>query len=343
LDKPVQDFIDTLECRYQKLLSHADFQENFNTAFNHFLHHQPKSYPGLKRQVVFQENSLTLYHYEKCRKTSSVSIPLLIVYAFINRPDILDIQEDRSFIKKLLENGLDVYLLDWGNPRPEDAQKSLKQYIDKIQQAVSRLPGRRVALLGICQGGTLSLCAAALSAKKIHALIPVVTPVDFQHSLLAGLLKNIDTLTLTRRLGNIPGALLSAGLQSLKPFRFLKMPAIDQDFFFRMERWMQECPDHPGLAFHEFIADFYQQNKLIKGQYFADKKRVDLSQLKMRILNIYAQKDHLIPVASSRALHETAGSLDYQELSFEGGHIGMFVSQKALKIIPAAIADWLRH
>jgi polyhydroxyalkanoate synthase len=346
----MNEHIETLEQQYQKLLSDKEFQNNFNDLFNIFLNYHPKPYQGLKRKIIFQHQQITLYHYQKLNFKQTINIkqklksspPLLIIYAFINRPSILDLQEDRSFIKKLLENNLDVYLLDWGNPTLEDKFKSLKDYIDIINIIFNKIKSPKINLLGICQGGTLSLCYASLYPKKINKLITMVTPVDFKESVLSGLLKNINTEKLIQYYENIPGQLLSLGLQSLKPFRILKLNSIKSDFFFRMEKWIKDCPDHPGLAFHEFISEFYQKNNLIRGQFFIGNQRIDLSKIKNPILNVYSEQDHLIPAESAKALKDYVGSLEYQEISFSGGHIGVFVSQKALESIPAKIHTFLK-
>jgi polyhydroxyalkanoate synthase len=60
------------------------------------------------------------------------------------------------------------------------------------------------------------------------------------------------------------------------------------------------------------------------------------------VLNIYAQLDHLVPPAASTALADHVGSADYTESAFDGGHIGIYVSQRAQRRIPATIAGWLQ-
>jgi polyhydroxyalkanoate synthase len=61
----------------------------------------------------------------------------------------------------------------------------------------------------------------------------------------------------------------------------------------------------------------------------------------MPVLNIYAEQDHLVPPAASKALKELVGTDDYSELSFKGGHIGIYVSSRAQREVPTAIHDWL--
>ena len=61
----------------------------------------------------------------------------------------------------------------------------------------------------------------------------------------------------------------------------------------------------------------------------------------MPVLNIYAEQDHLVPPAASRALAGRTGSSDYSELGFRGGHIGIYVSGRAQREVPGTISAWL--
>ena len=68
---------------------------------------------------------------------------------------------------------------------------------------------------------------------------------------------------------------------------------------------------------------------------------VDLGFVDMPVLNIYAEQDHLVPPDASRALKDVVGTADYTELSFKGGHIGIYVSSRAQREVPTAIHHWL--
>ena len=82
------------------------------------------------REVVFTDNKLTLYHYQASTPAVDNVTPVLIVYALVNRPTILDLQENKSAIAKMLESGLDVYLVDWGYPDRTDSDLGLDDYIN---------------------------------------------------------------------------------------------------------------------------------------------------------------------------------------------------------------------
>ncbi len=309
------------------------------------------------RELIYQEDKLTLYRYQP-RVEKPHPVPLLIVYALVNRPYMMDLQKDRSMIRGLLDAGLDVYLIDWGYPDAGDRTLTLTDYVQRyIGHCVDILRDRhdvdRINLLGVCQGGALSLCHAALYSERIRNLITMVTPVDFQtpDNVLSHLIRHVDVDLLVDTLGNVPGQMLNFAFLSLSPFRLAGQKYVDLvnifddaqalKNFLRMEKWIFDSPDQAGEAFRQFAKDFFQQNKLVKGEVIIGDRRVDLREVVMPVLNVYATQDHLVPPAASKALAECCGSRDYTELSFRGGHIGIYVSSRAQREVPPAIAAWL--
>ena len=309
------------------------------------------------RDAVYREDKLTLYRYRP-RVAESRAVPLLIVYALVNRPYMMDLQEDRSMIRGLLDAGLDVYLIDWGYPDAGDRGLTLGDYIHRyIGHCVDVLRDQHrqdaINLLGVCQGGSLSLCFASFYPEKVRNLVTMVTPVDFHtpDNLLTHLMRHVDVDLLVDTLGNLPGGLLNFAFLSLSPFRLAGQKYVDMvdilddaealKNFLRMEKWIFDSPDQAGEAFRQFAKDFFQQNKLVKGEVIIDGRQVDLRNVAMPVLNVYATQDHLVPPAASKALAECCGSRDYSELTFKGGHIGIYVSARAQREVPPAIANWL--
>lgn len=311
------------------------------------------------KETVYTEDKLTLYHFqapEPAKKRNSV--PILIVYALVNRPYMADLQENRSLVRGLLDAGQDVYLIDWGYPDQSDRFLTLDDYIngylDRCVDEVCRLHDlEQINLLGICQGGTFSLCYAALHPEKIRNIIPMVTPVDFKtpDNLLSHWLQHVDVDLLVDTLGNIPGELLNWTYLSLKPYRLmgqkylqmvnqLENPDMAKNFM-RMEKWIFDSPDQAGEAFRQFAKDFFQENKLIKGKVVLGGRTVNLSNITMPVLNIYAKQDHLVPPNASIPLQSFVGTEDYTEIPFKGGHIGIYVSGSAQREVPPSIAQWL--
>ena len=91
----------------------------------------------------------------------------------------------------------------------------------------------------------------------------------------------------------------------------------------------------------EFARDFYQGNKLVKGELRLGGQSVDLKKITMPVLNIYARDDHLVPPAASQALRALVGSSDYTEVELAGGHIGVYVGLKSPRSVPVAVAEWM--
>ncbi|HVY23629.1 MAG TPA: class III poly(R)-hydroxyalkanoic acid synthase subunit PhaC [Steroidobacteraceae bacterium] len=333
------------------------------------------------KEAVYAEDKLKLYRY-RSNRASDVSSPLagegpgvrgdaqrnsapntigpavLIVYALVNRPYMLDLQPDRSMIRGLLEQGLDVFLIDWGCPDGADRYLEFTDYVNRyILNCVNKVCELRnesqVNLLGVCQGGTLSTCFTALHPELVKNLITMVAPIDFQteNDLLSRWLKNIDIDALVAASGNISGEFLNAAFVNMMPFRlqsqkYVSLLDIAHDHhklenFMRMEKWIFDSPAQAGAMFRQFVQWLYQQNRLIKNELLLGGKRVALKNITQPVLNVYATQDHLVPPAASTCLQKYAGSKDYTEFAFEGGHIGIYVSGKA-KQVPIEIAQWLK-
>jgi len=309
------------------------------------------------RTSVHQMDRVHLMHFES-DKPPEQKVPVLIVYALVNRPYMADLQENRSLVRGLINAGLDVYLIDWGYPDGADACLGLDDYINGyLHECVEWICDRHglpaINLLGICQGGSFSLCYSALRPERVRNLITTVTPVDFHtpEDMLSNWVRHIDIDLLARALGNIPGEFLNLTFLSLKPYRlsgqkYLDMVKALQDEqsamnFMRMEKWIFDSPDQASRAYREFMQQFYQANGLIKGEVTIGGKKVDLANVTMPILNIYARDDHLVPPASSKALEHHVGTKDYQSIEFPGGHIGIYVSGNAQKLIPPTVGKWL--
>ena len=311
------------------------------------------------KEPVYEEDKLVLYRF-KGEKPATNKTPLLVVYALVNRPYMTDLQENRSTIQGLLEAGQDVYLIDWGYPDAADRYLTMDDYINGyIDRCINVICARhgidQLNILGICQGGAFSLCYAAMHPEKVRNLVTMVTPVDFKtpDNMLSHWVQNVDIDLLVDTQGNIPGEMLNWTFLNLKPYqlmaqKYLGVVDLMDDpkalkSFMRMEKWIFDSPDQAGETFRQFAKDFFQENKLMKGEVQIGEYTVDLRDVTMPVLNVFAEQDHLVPPDASRAMKKCVGSKDYTELSFPGGHIGIYVSGKSQKTIPPAIGSWLNE
>jgi polyhydroxyalkanoate synthase len=134
---------------------------------------------GTPSEVVYTENKLELLHYKPeeagIEPEETHDVPILIVYALINKPYILDLQAERSVVRRLLEAGHDVYLIDWNEPSRMDQHLTLddyvNRYIDNCVDVVRERSGQdAINVLGYCMGGTMSVMYSALHGEKVNKL-----------------------------------------------------------------------------------------------------------------------------------------------------------------------------
>src|SRR5215210_7501612 len=151
----------------------------------HLVVHQTEIETGLTpKEAVWQRGEARLYHYEPTRE-KKYPTPILIVYAPILRPYILDLVPGNSFVEYLLAEGFDVYLLDWGNDGPEDKHLSFEDWIldympEAVESVLTNSGAEGLTIFGYCQGGTMSAMYASLFPEEhLKNLILLATPTDF--------------------------------------------------------------------------------------------------------------------------------------------------------------------
>jgi polyhydroxyalkanoate synthase len=315
------------------------------------------------KRAVWSCGKTTLYQYlplataAAARGSAASARPVLICFALVNRPYVLDLQPDRSLVRRLLEAGLTVYLIDWGDPDEADSGTELEDYIEthlggSVRHILDTHDLEALDLLGVCQGGVLSLIYAALHGEQVANLVTLTTPVDFHTSdnLLSKWVRGLDT-ELIARTGNVSGETLNALFLALMPFRLtqhkyvrLLTGAADQrtvEDFVRMERWIFDSPPQAARAFAQFVRWLYQENRLVRGTLKIAGRPVRLREVRQPVLNLYALGDHIVPASASSVMQRYLGTRDYSACAIDTGHIGMYVSRQAAQEIPQRIISWL--
>ncbi|HYM42501.1 MAG TPA: class III poly(R)-hydroxyalkanoic acid synthase subunit PhaC [Steroidobacteraceae bacterium] len=309
------------------------------------------------RRAVFSRGKTTLYRYDPVTEPRRGARPLLVCFALVNRPYILDLQPDTSLVRRLLASGRTVYLIEWGDPDEADRLQDLNDYLEHrlggcVQHILAAHALDALDLMGVCQGGVFSLCYCALHPERVANLVTLTTAVDFQTpaDLLSKWVRELDT-RLLERMGNVPGELLNALFLSLLPFRLMQHKYVrlltaraDQravEDFVRMERWIFDSPPQAAAALAQFVRWFYQENRLVRGTLELGGRAVDLKAVRQPLLNLYASADHIVPPAACACLGRHVGSRDYTAAAIDTGHIGMYVSRKAREEIPQRIISWL--
>lgn len=343
--------------------------KKFLSGFEIFLKLPEISVGSTPHEVVYSEDKMRILHYvPTVEKTHP--IPVLMVYALVNRYYILDLQSDKSVVKKLLDEGFDVYMIDWGYPSGTDRYLTVDDYVNGyINNTVDFIRTRcsldQISMLGVCQGGTFSIMYSSLYPEKIKNLITLVAPVNFDSD--KGMLhiwaKSLDVDKIVDYYGIVPGEFLNSGFLLTDPFRLMidkyvgMFDRIDCDpadetclirneeivkNFLRMEKWIFDSPDQAGETFRQFMKDCYQKNLLIKNEFILNGKKVDLRNITMPLLNVMAEFDHLVPNEASIPLLDAVSSTEKETMIFPTGHIGIFVGSKSQNEVCPKIAQWLR-
>ena len=308
--------------------------------------------------VVYEENKLELLHYES-RTDEQNEVPILVVYALINKPYILDLQPDRSVIRRLLDAGHDVYMIDWNEPSRLDQHLGLDDYVNRyidncVDEVRERSGQEKINLLGYCMGGTMSSIYTALYPEKVNALGLMAAGLCFERT--GGVLEEwgneeyYDPQDVVDTYGNVPAEFLDIGFALMDPVdnyvsKYITLyDNLESDGFVanfsRMEKWLDEGIDLAGQAYVEFLEKIYQNNELHRNELEIGGETVDIGNIDMPVLQILGEYDHLIPPSASKPFNEVVGSDDVTTIEYPTGHIGLSVSSSSHAEVWPAVCEW---
>ncbi|MEM2785750.1 MAG: class III poly(R)-hydroxyalkanoic acid synthase subunit PhaC [Candidatus Nitrosotenuis sp.] len=309
--------------------------------------------------VVYEEDKVRLLHFRPLVEKQA-KVPLVISYAIINRYHILDIQPKKSWVRKLLEGGIDTYMIDWGNPsninKYLDFDDYVNTYMDNcVEYVKNETDNKSVSVQGYCTGGTIATIYASLYPQKVRNLIATAPVIDGWKDItvVSNMAKHIDVDKLVDTIGNMPPEFMYYCFSILKPFeqglekyyRFFKN-IHDKDFvdsFLRVEKWLSDTPPIPGELFRQWIKDIYQENLLIQNKMIVGNKQVDLRQITMPIFIQTAVGDHLVSPECSMPLYYAVGSEDKTLRVYPTGHVGMIASSYSQKQILPELIQWIKE
>lgn len=315
------------------------------------------------KEMIWTLNKAKLYRYvSMAPQDKRHQVPLLLVFAIMNRPHVLDLRPGHSFVEYMLQHGYDLYLLDWGSPGPED--RNLKfddyalEYLPRAIRKVKSVSGSETfSLLGWCLGALISTLYAALRPDAgLKNLILLTAPLDFSDKTAGGFVRwtshqafNPDQLV--DAFGNVPGEMIDYGAKALKPVEnfvgsYLNLwdnisnPKVIESWH-AMNTWVRDTVPMAGGAYRQLINEFYKENRLMEGTLVIKGERVDLGRLTASVLNVIAEADHITPPCQSMGIMNRIGSKDKEVLRVHGGHIGIMAGSGAEKSTWPHIQKWL--
>lgn len=308
--------------------------------------------------IVSETRLYRLLHYRSLVKRVS-STPILVVYALVNRSYVLDLQPNKSWIRHLLMQGFDVYLLDWKSPARIDKYVSFDDYVnsyidDCVEIVQNNNSSDKITLHGYCMGSSMSAMYTSLHQEKIKNLVTIAPVIDTSKdtTVIANISKQMDIDKLVSYLGYLPPEKLYECYSILKPFKqgvnkyFNLIENIDNETFvqnfLRIEKWLYDTPPIAGETIKQWINDIYKKNLLVKNQFKLGTTIVDLKKINVPLLNIVAEEDHLVSPECSVPLNEVVSSEDKRLIRFHTGHVGLIASSYSQNNVLPKVGQWIK-
>jgi len=268
---------------------------------------------------------------------------------------IADFAPSHSIVERLQQSGHDrIFLTDWRSATPEMRYLAIDQYLADLNVAVDEI-GAPVDLIGLCQGGWLSLVYAARFPEKVRRLVLAGAPVDV--SVQSGLV---------RLVGGAPQAAFEALVESgggiVKGAHILRFwsqasdtalvlqrslseetPA-DRELHERFVRWHDETVDLPGTYYLQVVHWIYRENRIANGTFVALGRTIDPWNVRVPVFLLAGADDEIVPAAQAMA---TASRLSTPAAQIEravipSSHLGLFLGSRALATTWPRIAGWLQ-
>ena len=272
----------------------------------------------------------------------------------LHRSLIADFAPGHSIVEALQRGGVDrLYLTDWRSASPDMRYLSIDNYLADLNVAVDEI-GPPVDLIGLCQGGWMSLLYAARFPDKVRRLVLVGTPVDvsvpselsqmvaraaigaFEALVTAGggLMRGADLIRLWRANPDIESA-----LQRSLPPDDVEAQALCE----RFARWHAETLDLPGVFYVETVEKIFRENRLAKGSFIALGRELQLARLTTPVFLLAGSNDEVVPQAQAMATASLLGTppaLIAHEIA-PCGHLGLFIGRSTLSVAWRRVAEWL--
>lgn len=343
----------------------AMLQENYDRMLDssrkwaEILSFDPDPQTGLTpKEVVWRKNKARLYRY--VNHNIKHKTPLLMIYALINKPYILDLIPGMSLVEHLVDQGFDVYMLDWGDWEWEDRNicfgDLVDDYISRAVMKVCQISNvREISLLGYCMGGTITTMYAALyPSPVIKNIIYLAAPIDFENAgLSSAWLKEpeFDPDRVANTFQLVPKEFIDFGVKMLRPVtnfwgtytRLWK--TIDEGTpiaaWKALNKWVNDNSNFPGAAYRQWIKDLYQGNKLVKNEFYIKGRLVDMSDIKASLLVMSGENDHLVLAGQTKAILDHSSATDKTYREYPVGHGGLVFGSYAKRESYPVISGWL--
>jgi polyhydroxyalkanoate synthase subunit PhaC len=294
--------------------------------------------------VVFRNKMLELIQYAPTTETVYAT-PLAIFPPWINKFYILDLKEQNSLIKWVVDQGFTLFVVSWVNPDASYADVGLDDYIRdgylRAMAEVRRITGEpQINTVGYCIAGTtLSLTLAHLEKmgdKTVKSATFFTTMTDFSDPGEVGVFLNDDFVDGIERQVAVDGVLSSVFMA--RTFSFLRsndliyQPAIKSYMLgeappaFDLLYWNSDGTNLPAKMAVEYLRGLCQRDELAQGKFTVFGDPVNLSAISIPIMAIACETDHIAAWKSSLNGIRRFGSKDKTFVVSQSGHVAGIVN-----------------
>lgn len=291
-----------------------------------------------------------------CSKRRSGQPVLVCAPYALHRALIADFAPGHSVVQSLQSGGVDrVYLTDWRSASPEMRYLSIDSYLGDLNVAIDEI-GAPVDLVGLCQGGWLSLLYAARFPGKVRRLVLVGAPVDLSiDSDLSRLARNAPEVVydqlVVRGGGNVSGEeMLRFWSRALSPDDIavaLQRSLSDSggpELLARFGQWNAETLNLPGAYYLQIVNWIFRENRIATGAFVALGRRIDLKDVTVPLFLLTGLDDEVVPAVQALATADLVGTPPslIAAASEPSDHLGLFMGAKTHAHAWPRIAAWLR-
>ncbi|HTO79835.1 MAG TPA: alpha/beta fold hydrolase, partial [Methylocystis sp.] len=263
-----------------------------------------------------------------------------------------------SLVETLRSQACDrVFLIEWKPAAPTIRDQGVDAQLALLNVAIDEI-GAPADLVGVCQGGWLSLVYAARFPGKVRKLVLAGAPIDtraapsalaeagapLNDAIQEQLLRLGDGLVLGRHLSRLWPGRTDEASRLIEVLQLSAAPATqaERELAEKFERWDGRLLDLPG-AYYKEVADWlYRENRLVAGTFPALGRTANLGALRCPLFLLAGAEDTIVPPAQLFALvSHVAVDLEIETALAPCRHLALFMGRRTLSEEWPRIAQWL--
>ncbi|WP_415920008.1 PHA/PHB synthase family protein [Tateyamaria sp. SN6-1] len=295
-------------------------------------------------KVVYRNRMMELIQYtpttDKVHKT-----PIVLFPPWINKFYILDLKQQNSLVKWIVDQGYTLFVVSWVNPDGAYADVGLEDYIEDgyltaINEAKAITAEKQVNAIGYCIAGTtLALTLSLLKQRKdksvksatfFTALTDFGDQGEFSPFLTDDFIDGIEAECADK--GILPSVIMARTFTFLRANDLVYTPAIKSYMMgqtppaFDLLYWNGDGANLPEKMAMQYLRGLCQRNELADGGFELMGHKLTLSDLDVPVCAIACETDHIAPWVNCYRGVQQFGSKDRTFIKTQSGHIAGIVN-----------------